>query len=54
MIDAELKNRAGAWAWICPDFAAIERVHIGWGSGQLYQRNGDGWVLAAGGLQETT
>jgi DNA invertase Pin-like site-specific DNA recombinase len=49
LIDAELPNHGNAWGWICLACAAVERVRIGWGHGQRYRRDGEGWVLVADG-----
>ena len=52
MIDAELPGRGHVWGWICMECAKAQGVRIGWGSGQRYRRDGEGWVLAAGGPRE--
>lgn len=49
MIDAELPGRGYAWGWVCKACSMAEGVRIGWGTGQRYRREGDRWVLAAGG-----
>lgn len=54
LFDVELSSHGGAWGWICAACAQVERAQIGWGTGQRYQREGDGWVLAAGGPREAS
>lgn len=47
MIDGGIKGH-GAWACMCPDcFDEVGRG-IGWGVGQLYLKQPDGWLLVAG------
>jgi hypothetical protein len=46
MVDAA--TRRGAWANMCCRCFIEQEAEIGWGSGQLYLRTPEGWLLVAG------
>lgn len=50
MVDGRVKN-SPAWAMMCPDCAVFCGAGIGWGMGQLYVRDDNGWLLV-GGFQD--
>lgn len=47
MIDGEIKD-CGVWANMCADCFHMYGVKIGWGYGQLYKRDKNGWLLVGG------
>ncbi len=47
MVDGEVKGR-GLWANMCADCFRAYGTKIGWGYGQLYKRDGNGWLLVGG------
>lgn len=44
MIDGEVEGHS-AWANMCEDCFHKHGVKIGWGYGQLYKRDTNGWLL---------
>lgn len=47
MIDGKIKDHY-AWANMCAECFYIYGVKIGWGYGQLYMRDANGWLLVGG------
>lgn len=47
MIDGKVKGH-GAWTNMCADCFHMCGVKIGWGYGQLYMRDVNGWLLVGG------
>ena len=47
LIDGALRNN-GVWAYMCGDCFVAYGDKIGWGYGQLYQKDDKGWLLVGG------
>ncbi len=52
MIDGALHNNS-AWAYMCGDCFVAHGEKIGWGHGQLYQKDDKGWLLVGGFSKES-
>lgn len=48
MIDGAVKDMRGAWACMCVSCFMQRGRKIGWGDGQLYLRDSEGWLEVAG------
>ena len=46
--DCAVVGGGGAWGYLCADCVVFSGAKIGWGSGQLYLREGDSWLLVGG------
>lgn len=47
LIDGALRNN-GVWSYMCGDCFVAHGDKIGWGHGQLYQKDDKGWLLVGG------
>lgn len=47
MVDGEVQG-CGLWANMCADCFRAYGTKIGWGHGQLYKRDANGWLLVGG------